>query len=125
MSKIRSEFFAEAEFQRCSPSCSLQDMTQEAMDIFDAVRRRAGIPLVINCAYRSPKWDRTMGRSGNSAHTRGLALDIRANASETRMRIVSAALEVGVSRIGIGKGFVHLDIDSSLPEGVMWHYYDN
>lgn len=121
---ITSEYFAEEEFQRCSPSCSLQDMTQEAMDVFDAVRRRAGIPLVINCAYRSPEWDRRQGRSGNSAHTKGVALDIRANSSATRMKIVTVALAEGVTRIGIGKGFVHLDIDDTLPQGVMWHYYE-
>lgn len=121
---IRSRYFAECEFQRCSPSCSLQDMTQEAMDAFDAVRERAGIPLVINCAFRSREWDKARGRSGNSAHTKGVALDIRANSSATRMKIVSAALAEGITRIGIGQGFVHLDIDDTLAQGVMWHYYE-
>lgn len=121
---IRSRYFAEREFQRCSPSCSLQDMTQEAMDAFDAVRERAGIPLVINCAFRSQEWEKARGRSGNSAHTKGVALDIRANSSATRMNIVSAALAEGITRIGIGNGFVHLDIDNTLPQGVMWHYYE-
>lgn len=110
--------------QRCSPPCSLQDMEQEFMDRLDAVRQRAGIPLVATCAYRSRDWDIARGRSGNSAHTKGLGVDIRANASDTRMKIVKAALEVGIKRIGIGKGFVHLDIDESLPQGVMWHYYE-
>lgn len=121
---VRSEFFAEVEFQRCTPPCSLQDMQQSAMDVFDAVRRRAGIPLVINCAYRSREWDKARGRSGNSAHTKGVALDIRANSSATRMKIVSAAMAEGITRIGIGKGFVHIDIDDTLPQGVMWHYYE-
>lgn len=121
---IRSRYFAEREFQRCSPSCSLQNMTQEAMDAFDAVRERAGIPLVINCAFRSREWDKARGRSGNSAHTKGVALDIRANSSATRMKIVSAALAEGITRIGIGQGFVHLDIDDTLAQGVMWHYYE-
>lgn len=121
--KIKSEFFAEVEFQRCTPPCSLQDMQQSAMDVFDAVRRRAGIPLIINCAYRSVEWDKKRGRSGNSSHTKGVALDIRANSSATRMKIVSAAMAEGVRRIGIGKGFVHLDIDDTLAQDVMWHYY--
>lgn len=125
LTEIKSEFFAESEFRRCSPPCSLQDMKQEFMDVLDEVRRCAGIPLVITCAYRSPKWDLARGRSGNSAHTKGLGIDIVANSSATRMKVVSAALEVGIKRIGIGKGFVHLDIDKSLPGDVMWHYYED
>lgn len=123
--RIRSEYFAEAEFRRCSPACSLQDMEQNFMDLLDKVRRRAGIPLVISCAFRSREWDLARGRSGNSAHTKGLGIDIVANSSATRMKIVSAALDVGIRRIGIGKGFVHLDIDESLPCDVMWHYYED
>lgn len=122
---VTSKYFSEAEFNRCSPSCSLQDMRQELMDVVDEVRRRAGIPLIASCAYRSKEWDVARGRSGNSAHTKGLGIDIVANSSATRMKIVSAALSAGVRRIGIGKGFVHLDIDESLPQNVMWHYYDN
>lgn len=122
--KIESRFFAEAEFQRCTPACSLQDMDRASMWIFDAVREAAGIPLVINCAYRSPEWDRSKGRSGNSAHCRGRAIDIRCTTSENRMKIIAAAVEVGVKRIGIGKNYIHLDTDDSLPQNVIWHYYE-
>ncbi|MBQ2797499.1 MAG: DUF882 domain-containing protein [Tidjanibacter sp.] len=92
--------------------------------MFDAVREAAGIPLVINCAYRSPEWDRSKGRSGNSAHCRGRAIDIRCTTSENRMKIIAAAVEVGVKRIGIGKNFIHLDTDDSLAQNVIWHYYE-
>lgn len=90
----------------------------------DAVREEAGIPLVLNCAYRSKEHDKSKGRSGNSAHTKGLAVDIRCNSSATRMKIIKAALTVGISRIGIGKNYIHLDTDSSLPKNVIWHYYE-
>lgn len=122
--KIESRYFAEAEFRRCTPACSLQDMDRASMWIFDAVREAAGIPLVINCAYRSPEWDRSKGRSGNSAHCRGMAIDIRCTTSENRMKIIVAAVEVGVKRIGIGKHYIHLDTDDSLPQNVIWHYYE-
>ena len=62
-------------------------------------------------------------RSGDSAHTRGLAADIRCNAGATRMKIVRAALALGITRIGIGSSFVHVDIDRSLPQDTIWHYY--
>ena len=121
---VTSKYFSEREFNRCSPSCSLQDMKQEAMDKFDRVREIAGIPLVINCAYRSAEWDKKKGRSGNSAHTKGVALDIRCNSSANRMKIVSAMVEAGCRRIGIGNGFIHADFATDLPQDVMFTYYE-
>lgn len=118
-----SKYFTAAEFHRCTPACSIQQMDPEFLALLDRVREAAGIPLVLTCAYRSREWDEAKGRSGNSAHTRGKAVDIRCNASATRYKIVRAALECGVRRIGIGKTFVHLDNDASLPQGVMWDYY--
>ena len=94
------------------------------LSLMDEVRSKAGIPLVLNCAYRSVEWDKSHGRSGNSAHTRGLAVDIRCNAGVTRYKIVKAALDCGVRRIGIGKSFVHLDNDNSLPQDVICDYYE-
>lgn len=92
--------------------------------LMDRVREKAGIPLVMNCAYRSREWDLAKGRSGNSAHTRRKAMDIRCFSSATRFKIVKAALECGITRIGIGKTFVHLDNDSSLTQNVIFDYYE-
>ena len=119
---VKSKHFSESEFKRCDPPCSLQDMSQVLMDKLDSAREAAGIPFVLNCAYRSVAWDKAKGRSGNSAHTRGLAVDIRCNTSANRFKIVSALLSVGFRRIGIGKSFVHADIDDSLTQDVMFDY---
>lgn len=118
------KYFSPAEFKRCTPSCSIEDMDERFLNTLDALRAQAGIPLILNCAYRSVAWDKAKGRSGNSAHTRGLAADIRCNSSATRLKIVRAALELGICRIGIGKTFVHVDIDKSLAQNVIWHYYE-
>jgi len=119
-----SKYFKASEFRRCSPACSIEQMSDRFLALMDEVRERAGIPLVINSAYRSRSWEIAHGRSGNSAHTKGLALDIRCNTSANRWRIVSAALSCGLRRIGIGKTYVHLDADESLPQNVIWDYYD-
>ena len=50
-------------------------------------------------------------------------MDIVCNSSDTRWKIVTAAIAFGFRRIGIGKNFIHLDCDDSLPQQVMWHYY--
>lgn len=119
-----SKYFKPAEFVRCTPSCKIEDMDPAFLEVLDNIRETAGIPLVLNCAFRSKAWDLAKGRSGNSAHTRGKAADIRCLTNATRLKIVKAAILCGVKRIGIGKTFVHVDIDESLSQNVMWHYYE-
>ncbi len=119
-----SKYFAPAEFARCTPACRIEDMDADFLALLDKVREKAGIPFVLNCAYRSREWDIAKGRSGNSAHTKGLAVDIRCGSNANRMKIVRAALQCGITRIGIGKNYVHIDADDSLTQNVIWHYYN-
>ena len=118
-----SKYFHPSEFTRCTPSCKIEQMDPAFLALLDDFREFVGIPLVLNCAYRSKAWERSKGRSGNSAHTRGKAVDIRCNTNVNRWRIVAGAVQFGFRRIGIGKTFIHLDNDESLPQGVIWHYY--
>ena len=121
---ITAKYFNESEFKACSPSCSLQDMKQHTMEKLDAAREMAGIPFVLNSAYRSTQWDKSNGRSGTGAHTTGCAVDIRCNTNSNRLKIVMACLAVGFRRIGIGKTYIHVDDDPAKTPNVMWHYYD-
>lgn len=118
-----SRYFQPKEFECCIPPCKIADMDATFLSQLDKVREAAGIPLVLNCAYRSREYDLKKGRSGNSAHTKGKGVDIRCTTSQNRMKIVAAALECGIRRIGIGSTFVHLDNDETLPQNVLWHYY--
>lgn len=101
----------------------MQSMQQHTLDRLDAARELAGIPFVLNSAYRSPAWDKARGRSGTGAHTTGCAVDICCNTSSNRMKIVWACLQVGFRRIGIGKTYVHVDDDPKQMQEVIWHYY--
>lgn len=120
---ITAKYFTEREFQRCSPPCSLQDMSQALMLRLDNVRRMAGIPLVINSAFRSIAYEKSRGRSGTSSHCKGLAVDIRCNSDANRWKIVKALIDNGFTRIGISKTYIHADIDTNKTQGVIWHYY--
>lgn len=119
----KSKYFSEGEFNRCVPSCSISDMDDEFMELLDRVRELAGIPFYITCGYRSVQWDKSKGRSGNSAHCRGKAVDIKYKSSMDAYKIISSAIELGIKRIGVGSNFIHLDNDNSLPQGVIWNYY--
>ena len=117
-----ARYFCEREFGACTPACSMQDMEQRLLDKLDECRERAGIPFILNSAFRSEEYDRKKGRTTNSAHHRGLAVDVRATGSDVKYKIVEAALTVGFRRIGVGATFVHLDCDDSLPQDVIWTY---
>ena len=119
---ITSKYFKEDEFNRCSPSCSLQDMKQTTISKLDTAREVAGIPFVLTSAYRSREHDRSKGRSGTGAHTIGRAIDIRCNTSRNRFLVVNALLKAGFKRIGVGKTFVHADDSETHDQEVMWLY---
>ena len=125
-----SKYFAPREFERCTPPCSIEDVNQELLNRLDTLREACGIPLLLSCAYRTKEWDRSRGRTGNSAHTEidkennpdCKAVDIRCYSDATRMLIVSRAIELGFTRVGIENSFIHLDISTILSQNVMWTY---
>ena len=119
-----SKYFAPAEFVRCTPFCSIEQMDQGFLNLMDEVRKRAGIPLVMTSAYRSVSWELTHGRSGKGDHPQGVGVDFKCSTSATRYKIVKAALECGVRRIGISKNFIHIGMGQGLPQNVIWDYYD-
>lgn len=121
---IKSKYFSEAEMQRCTPPCSLQDMSQRTMTKADKLRELCGFPLICICAYRSREWDLAKGRSGNGAHPHRHGLDFRCTDSAKRFAIITNAPKAGFPRIGISKNYIHVDDDETLPQNVMWHYYD-
>ena len=120
-----SKYFSPSEFKRCTPSCSIEQMDPAFLSKLDQVREVAGIPLVLNSAYRSQEWEAQHGRAGTSAHCQGRAVDIRCNSYANRYRIVRAALACGIRRIGIAKTYVHLDASPSHQQNVIWDYYGN
>jgi hypothetical protein len=63
-----------------------------------------------------------VGGGENSAHLRGTAADIKCLYAADRYLLVMLALEAGFTRIGIGEDFIHLDVDTTLPQNVIWVY---
>lgn len=108
---MKYEYFDWRDFERCTPRCSEETMNEKFMRMLDRARRNAGIPFVLNSAFRSVVWEKAMGRSGTSSHTLGKAVDIRCSNSYERLLIVKALLEVGFKRIGIYETFIHVDSD--------------
>lgn len=117
-----SRYFPDIEFNRCTPSCSIEDMDQQFLDILDGIREEFGQPMVMNSAYRSIAWDKAHGRSGNGAHTYGLAVDIRCPNRDYQERLKAIARKHDIVRIGTYDTFLHIDIGDTvgLPK-TEWH----
>lgn len=118
---VEFEYFTDYEFKRAIPACSLLDMDFNFMSKLDYARKVAGIPFVVNSAFRTKEYELSKGRTGTSSHCKGVAVDIRCNSTLSRYRIVFAALSANIRRIGIGKNFIHLDCDSTKPDAI-WLY---
>jgi len=119
---IFSKYFKEEEFRNCTPGCSLQDMKKRTMSKLDTAREIAGIPFLLNSAFRSDQWDISRGRSGTSAHTLGQAVDIRCINQSDRFVMICALLQAGFKRIGIGDTFIHVDDSEVHTSEIIWLY---
>lgn len=115
------KYFSNDEFLRCTPPCTIEDLSDELLDRLDVVRSLCGFPLIVNSAYRSFDYEQDRGRTGSSSHCKGIAVDIAVQSSEERLKIVQNALRAGFQRIGISKTFVHLDLDEDKPSSI-WLY---
>lgn len=111
-------------------------MGVEFMRWLDTVRTKAGVPMHITSSYRTPQHNIAVGGAADSAHC-----DMPCNAADIgksptpddpnwnrgRYAIVTAALALGCTRIGIyADGSIHLDrTDPQRPANCLWHVVDN
>ena len=108
---MKYRYFDWRDFQKCTPRCQEEQMDEVFMRMLDKARHIAGIPFILNSAYRNVEWEKAKGRTGTSSHTKGIAVDIACDCSYNRLIIISALLKVGFKRIGIYDTFIHVDND--------------
>ena len=98
-------------------------MDKKFLEKLDYARGNASVPFKITSGYRTAHWnDTVLGARVGSSHKKGLAVDIACIGSRDRALIIKSLLDVGVNRIGIGKTFVHCDVDKQKDQDVFWLY---
>lgn len=107
---------------RDAPGSASNVMSPHLVRTLDTMRSNLGFPLVIASGYRTPSHNEFVGGKDLSAHLSGDAADIKAFRGDTKFKIVSEAIYLGIRRIGIGKDFIHLDVSPSLPSPSIWTY---
>ena len=113
--------FSRSEME-CKCGCGLMNMKDSTMQMLERVRLRYGAPMTINSACRCPARNEAEGGKPGSAHPDGYAVDAKVANGRQRWDLVDAAIEVGFNRIGIAKGFVHLDNHPDKFPNVIWSY---
>lgn len=90
----------------------------------DSMRVIVGFPIIINSGVRTTEHNKLVGGKKYSAHTAPCycAVDIKVKNGTQRDKLIRAAMQVGITRIGIAETFLHIDIDSSKPQHVIWTY---
>ena len=118
-------YFSIDEFDSPDDIGSGENMDVKFLTILDEARHIAGIPFKINSGYRTRNHNKKIGGVKNSSHVNipCNAADISTPDSKTRYAVVTSLILKGVTRIGIGKTFVHADTDETKSQEVIWHYY--
>jgi zinc D-Ala-D-Ala carboxypeptidase len=116
------KYFNLSEFDSPDEVGSGNKMDSKFLEKLDYARHNAGIPFKINSGYRTKEHNLKVGGRIGSSHLKGLAADIAYNGSRERYIILNALISVGINRLGIGKSFIHCDIDNSKDQDVIWLY---
>lgn len=123
MSKFEGlRYFTREEFDSPDVISSGEAMDLTLLKRLDRMRGEAGFSFYVTSGFRTKEHNARVGGVHSSSHTKGLAVDIACTNNRQRAIIIKLALKYGFTRIGISKGFIHLDIDESKSENVIWLY---
>ena len=116
--------FTSEEFT-CKCGCGLDKVSPEFLWKLNLLRDRVGFPLIVVSGCRCEQHNIDEGGEKNSDHLclpSCEGVDIRANNSWVRDRIIEASYDVGFRRRGIAKTFIHLGARLTNPQRVLWVY---
>jgi len=116
------KYFNYSEFDSPDVQGSGQLMDKILLEMLDEVRDKFDKPIHINSGFRTPAHNEAVNGKSDSSHLRGLAVDIACTNSQDRFDLINCLLDVGFSRIGVAKTFIHADIDFDKTQGVIWTY---
>lgn len=113
-----------------APGSGAAGMQWPFVSRLDALRASYGSAIIVESGFRTVEHNAAVGGVTDSAHLRGLASDIRTPAMQfgdpaETVRLLVAAVRIGFRRIGVDLawGFLHVDVDSSLPTPAIWFYH--
>jgi uncharacterized protein YcbK (DUF882 family) len=113
---------------KCHCGCSENSVDMSLLYALQAVRDIIEIPMKISSGYRCVDHNKDVGGADTSSHLRGLAADIAVyNSSQAFILMRGIIISNRFKRIGYGKMnsgelVLHVDIDSTKVQEVLWGY---
>lgn len=96
-------------------------MNPDFLEKLEFARIISGVPYKLSSAFRCSAHNLDVGGREDSAHMRGLAVDIKTPNSRIRFHVLRGLIKAGFNRIGIYNTFIHVDDDTSKPAEVAWN----
>ena len=115
------KYFTYDEFDSPDRKGTGYNMCDTIIEMLDQVREEYGKPIRISSGYRTEEANLKVGGVKNSSHLKGLAVDVKVKNSKERYELLNILTKY-FYRIGIGQNFIHIDIDLSKPQNVIWTY---
>ncbi len=112
------KYFSKDEFD-CQVTGN-NEMKDEFIHKLDELREACGFPFVISSGYRDPSHPIEARKAKAGTHAQGIAADIAVSGGAERYKIVSEAMRLGFTGVGVHKSFIHVDIRETTP--VVWEY---
>ncbi len=94
----------------CCPCCGQCNMNPEFMQVLELTRSIYAKPMIPTSGYRCEMQNQKVGGSHRSQHLYGLAIDIKTAKDRDKYHLIKAAMQAGMTGIGIYKYHVHLDL---------------
>ena len=113
--------FSSSEFDSPDERHSGRKMKNSFIQKLQKAREIAGIPFRVTSGFRTIAHNKKVGGKKSSSHLTGWAADVSCKDNLKRIKIVSAAVEAGIKRIGISSNFIHLDDDPNKIDS-LWLY---
>lgn len=107
----------------CKCGCGEDNVSQVLLNILDRIRSCNGKPVVLNSMCRCPDHNKKEEGKPTSAHLTGTAADIRCSTSRQRYELLEIIIPMReIRRVGIAKSFIHIDVDKTKTQNVIWMY---
>ena len=115
------KYFKLSEFE-CKCGCGLNNFNHSLAVILDSMRESCGFPFVVRSGCRCISHNKKEGGKPRSDHLTGDGVDIKATTNYHRFKIIQEAIYMGIERVGIARGYIHLGMRQGNPKERMWLY---
>lgn len=107
-----SKNFDSSEFECRCGKCGENSPDPELVTHLQRLRDVLGLPIILTSGIRCLEYNKEVDGSENSEHLpyNGTAADVKTDSEYHRFILVKRAIEIGFTRIRLGKDFTHLGI---------------